>query len=355
LAGASYFSDESEVFAQTVGVNPPFTITDYGVHTPWALSAYAQGTYSIADNLSVTAGGRYSKERKEAFYNRTSPTPLAATGEGEWEAFTPSLIVKYEPWLNWNLYASYTQGFKSGTMDATTVPGVQFPVNPEQIDAFELGLKARPSGALQVNLAAFHYTYEDLQVQTVIALPGGGVQGLLQNAAAAEINGFESSIDWLPIPSLRLGMDVSLLDGVFTHFPRATVNLPRPLVNGRPVGNVATNNVNLTGTRLVRTPEYTFNFRVRHEMPAFGGTLVSNASYFISDEYTVDLKPNVQPGYEVLNASMRLEYDSGLAFTLTGRNLTDELVSLGIYSTGNADLVAWGRPAEVMLGVSYSF
>ena len=352
LVGGNFFSDLSQTRPQQNSI--PEITADYGVDTPSAVSAYAQGTYAVLDDLFLTVGARASNETKDGFYDRLAPTRIYAGGHGEWSAFTPSATIRYQPTSDINLYASYNRGFKSGTFDATTVTGAEVPARPETIDAFEAGVKATVLSKLQVDLAAFHYIYHNLQVSSVVTT-GAGTVSELNNAAQAQVDGAEADFNYHPIPEVGLSADFSLLDTRFTKFQNAVVIVQKPLVGGLGVGNMNAIE-DLTGNQLVRAPKYTANFTVTDEAHVFGGVLETTASYFLSAKYYQDVNNRTfQPAYGTLNASAVLKFPDGIALSLSGTNLTSAKVELGFYASANADLIAYARPAEVIGGISYSF
>ena len=86
------------------------------------------------------------------------------------------------------LYASYNRGFRSGSYNTVGVTGV--PVDPELIDAYEIGLKSEwLDNRLRFNGAAFFYDFTDLQV----VISRGASTDLL-NAGKAEIYGLDMEL-----------------------------------------------------------------------------------------------------------------------------------------------------------------
>jgi iron complex outermembrane recepter protein len=167
-----------------------------------AEAVFAQGRYNLTPQLSLTAGVRYSVERKtdEQFYgiNLTAPytgsNPLPPGVEipsVKFYATTPTAGVEYQLDRNTLLYFTYAQGFKAGGFDT----GVQDPVpyRPEHLTDYEGGLKTTMlEGHLRANVSAYYYDYTDLQVQQVF---GTTVQ--TENAATAKIYGTEAELSYI--------------------------------------------------------------------------------------------------------------------------------------------------------------
>src|SRR5690606_35765407 len=129
---------------------------------------FAEGTYDVTDRLSLTAGVRYTRNRKafaaRSVANLLAPEPrgvIPDLGSTKWHATTPRFIVKYKINPNSNIYASYTTGFTSGSY--TPSAALATPVDPERIKAFEAGWKTQ-TDRYSLNLSAFYYKYKDLQV-----------------------------------------------------------------------------------------------------------------------------------------------------------------------------------------------
>src|SRR5699024_1536988 len=78
--------------------------------------------------------------------------------------FMPSIGVEYDITADMLLYATYSKGFKAGGFSATSTPST---FGPEEVDAFEVGLKSRLlDNTLELNVAAFYMEYEGLQETT---------------------------------------------------------------------------------------------------------------------------------------------------------------------------------------------
>src|SRR5678815_2252190 len=99
-------------------------------------------------------------------------------------------------------YAKYSRGYKAGGFNSgITSPVVTNPyTGAEHNDAFEIGLKKDFGRTLQVNLAAFYYSYEGFQAPVTTIPTGGGVataQTVFLNIPKAISKGFEALRDRL--------------------------------------------------------------------------------------------------------------------------------------------------------------
>jgi iron complex outermembrane receptor protein len=106
------------------------------------------------------------------------------------------------------VYVSYNRGFKSGVYDLLGFAQPGFdpdfpdgrsttaqPVDPEILDAYEIGAKIDLfDRRLRVNVAAFYNDFQNIQLLQIVT---GGTQTL--NAGSAAIQGFELEFSaWLP-------------------------------------------------------------------------------------------------------------------------------------------------------------
>jgi iron complex outermembrane receptor protein len=82
VAGLYYFSEKIKTFTQINALVPRTFTGVYPESRTTSTALFAQGTYDFSDRWSVTAGGRYSEERKEfdgnvGIYRRHGPSGLA--------------------------------------------------------------------------------------------------------------------------------------------------------------------------------------------------------------------------------------------------------------------------------------
>lgn len=153
---------------------------------------------------------------------------------------------------NGMLYLEFSRGYKPGLAQLVELPDgrvVQNPVDAELLDAVEIGWKSEYfERSLILNLAAFHYDYQDLQVSQIT--PGGVIT---ENAASATIRGFEVESHWTPTANFRLQASAAWTAGRYNEYcgsDQARTN------NGAEPGCPANNPMNFDGARLPAAPEY---------------------------------------------------------------------------------------------------
>lgn len=192
-----------------------------------AYAVYAQVDWNppiLDDKLTLTAGYRYSHERKTVqrfasaggFITIPSDTRAAETFTGS----TPTFVAKFDVTDDFNVYAKYSEGFKSGgfSTDATTPATAITPYDPEIVKSVELGSKLRLfDGRLRINAAAFFDKHNDQQIAVFTPTPAGFVT-LTTNDARSKIKGFELEVQATPVDGLLLSANVGHTDAKFTEF-----------------------------------------------------------------------------------------------------------------------------------------
>ncbi|MGE0384422.1 MAG: TonB-dependent receptor [Gammaproteobacteria bacterium] len=284
LAGV-YYSNEKGIdtttndfrFART-GFVSPFTINfNQGVdieNTSWSL--YSQNDYRFTDQLTFTFGGRYTEERHgiTSLSRRFSPTTglyvcntavtivtanpnaCATTRDAKFTGFSWLGSLNYQ----WNedllVYVKSAEGFRGGGWNLRLITAPPF--EPETARDVEIGMKADWfDGRLRTNVALYRTEYSNKQESIIIPV-GLTPQTVVQNAASAEIKGFEAEVFAYPWEGVSLKATVGYLDGQYDSFPGALT-----LTNQR---------VDATGERFANPP-WQYSLSGRYERPLFEGTL----------------------------------------------------------------------------------
>ena len=335
-----------------------------------SLAAFVQGTYNITEELSVVAGLRYTSDRKTIDQNVTRVSlnparpgvslpgfPFLAEQTRTYDAFTPKFGINYQVTPQVLAYVSATRGFKSGgtSFSATNVPSLSF--GPETIWSYEAGLKSDLfDRQLRLNISAFRYDYEDLQVQ---ALLGVGVLAI-GNAASARVNGLEIEATARPVSDLVLTLNYALLDARYNSFPNAAVpGTLVPFVRTDPRYNAATNTYDASGHRLNAAPHDSVQASAQYDIrDVLGGKAFVRGEYYYQSETFYD--PNNiaimrQGGYSLVNASVGWNDGGDWAVQLVGKNLADKQYLITIAANGAAPSGLAGAPRTVALQVTKSW
>jgi len=195
--------------------------------TSWA--AFANGEWTLTPNLSLVTGIRYTDETKDYAggtldqnpFNASLINSCGAPGPCQLSFVDTSISDQFWSWrvgLNWHptddtlVYGSISRGQKSGGFfSGITLANAQLaPYRPEQLTAYEVGFKWRPSRQLRAEAAAFYYDYSDLQTFIRVDLGPISVQAL-GNVPEAHIQGIDASLDWEVVRGFTLEGGLGLL------------------------------------------------------------------------------------------------------------------------------------------------
>jgi iron complex outermembrane receptor protein len=347
LAGAFYYNEENDI--ATVSKEgyllpnsaAPFYPPEDGVGSvllfvnganveTTSYAVFGEATYLLTDKWSATAGLRYTYEEVE-ITDEYAPTPTAFRDcnalecDLDFDNLSPRLIVKYEPSENWMLFASVSDGFKSGGFSV----GAKSPsFDEETIRSMELGAKATlMDERLQLSLTAFDYDYDDLQVTKVL-----DASALTENAATASIQGLELEAKWLVTDRLQVDVALGLLDAEFDEFESQNPSFP-----GTPPQD-------LSGNQLPQAPDMSLTIAAEYSWDVMDGDLTLRGEMVHSDEYyltSFNEEPDYQDSYEIYNVFLNYNHPSGVRLGAFMRNADDELVK----SSGYTTIVALGTPS----------
>lgn len=308
-------------------------------------AVFGQFTYAFRPDLKLTAGARWTKDDKSftpdqiVLVDRAGLFPPGSVPgfrivpfqrfETSAERATPLINLSYEPQPDLMVYATYSEGFKSGGFTQRIFPPLPAAPSfgPERVKSEEAGAKWEGfEHRVRLNGAVFYTDYSDLQVQVL-----EGVQPLIRNAAGATIKGFEAELQAIPADGLRIDAGVGYTDAQYTSLT------PSVLAAGVALGN-----------SFPQVPKWTGNLGVRYRADLSGGLSLTprvDYTYQSATEQDAANTPSLhQRAYGLLSAGLKL--DAGRwAIELFGRNLTDERYFIG----GFADLAVQGY-AEAAIG-----
>jgi iron complex outermembrane receptor protein len=295
LAGASYLDDKGYFDPRFLGIffgTPTLDITKAaGFNNDAGTKSYAgflEGYYNINDNLKVTVGGRYTREKRTAhgFTNAAFAGILGLPGAFSFDqdttqsAFTPRFVLDWDKGPT-NIYYSYTRGFKAGGFPGPYLFPTS-PVQPEKIFSHEVGIKqSMLDNRLHLNTAAFYAKNTNQQTQSLDLNSGGTITG---NAGAMENYGLEVEAQLNPAKGLNLGFSGARQHARYKPYQPASAVCYDPTGHSNPTAPGATLyacNVDATGTPPPGAPDWTASFNAGYEFPlgSWTGSLSGIATY----------------------------------------------------------------------------
>lgn len=280
-----------------------------------AYAAFVEATIPLGEQFTLIAGVRYNYEEREgtgSFIFDAIGLNVPTDAKADWDDITPRLTLEYRPSDDTLLYATYNQAFKSGVINTGSLSP---PLDPETVDAFELGYKgASDDGRITYALAAFFYDYQNVQISFVDE--SSTVSTV--NAAEAENYGAELELNIAATDSLSFDIYATYLSAEYKDF-----------INGDYANGFAL--TDLSGNTLPNAPEYTFKVGVTYQTQVGDGNLrLRGEGYYQDDVYFTEWNRSdaVQDGYGLINASADYSFgaDGRWMVSLWGRNLSDEEV-----------------------------
>lgn len=338
-------------------------------------AAFIDGTYALRDDLYLTAGARFSYDTVTDAYFRTNftttfyegpqgqiiPVNPAVTPPGtaisvadlDNDSLTPRLVLRYEPNAVSSLYVAYTRGYKAGILNVGGLS--QRPVEPEEIDAYEIGYKF-DNNTLAFDLAGYFYDYQNLQFSS---FQNGAAQ--IRNAEASEIYGLEGQFRYNASDALNLYGGAAWTHAEYKSFPNAPrysycdpsaaatgaiACIPTALGGFGP-GALTQILADASGLQMQRAPEFTANAGASYDVDAGGGVLTLSGNLYYTSSFFFDASEQFkQDAYEVL--SLRAQWvDPNERFTvaLFGDNVTGERYQTQVLFNTLGIGSVWSAPA----------
>ncbi|MGE4324270.1 MAG: TonB-dependent receptor [Sphingobium sp.] len=308
-----------------------------------SVAAFVDGTLNVTDAFSLTAGIRFTHDHKKfrnvANSNRfpTGGFPFDVTAKYSSDATTPRFTAKYQFNPNSMAYATISRGFKSGGFDGqpTSRLAAVFPVKPEHVTNYEIGTKnSFFDRKLTLDLSAFHMRYTDLQVQSLVDIPGSNVPiTALFNAGKSDINGFEVSGSLALARDTRIGFNYGYLDAKFKS-------------------DLIISGVNVNGKYLERAPKHTFGVTLNHSSELSDNfALDVNSGLTYSGKYYSEITNNENAAvsaYAVWDGEVRLRSTSANWYVgVWAKNITNTYYPTYVLLTANTGFVNYAAPRTI--------
>jgi iron complex outermembrane receptor protein len=371
MFGGFYQHDEIYDTEHVVGFNPATSVITPRQRSFWripseTLSGFGQASYEVVDGLTFSGGARYTSETKR----QTSNLSNKFLPKIKFTNVSPEATVTYKPVPNVNFFASYKEGYKSGTFQVGSLTFLGLIPNPavtvidnsyrdENASGFEGGVKlALLDRSLRIDTAVYSYLYKNLQLSSF-----DPVQSItrISNAAAARVKGAEISVNFNPrgAPGLRLFGALSYNKSTYKDFIAACF-LGQTIAQGCTIDGPDAGTVpdlqNFAGRPLLRAPKWSGNLGFSYDFD-LGSTLKaginSALTYQSSSILSQEAPPwGIRPDTTLLDAGVRIgSADGSWEVALIGKNLTDKQYAYAGFQesgTGNAATTGTtvGAPAD---------
>lgn len=334
----------------------------------WAV--FGQVGYQITDALKLTLGARYTEDEIDGDirglvnatgdkFNPTDPIPIVPlTGEPDgaggltpyplgggystpydesWDELTFSGILEYTINDDMMVYASLSQGYKSGGFQDTppNTLGAITPYDPETVLSMELGLKSEfLDNRLRVNGAIFSMDYEDLQVEFTNDVC---LCNIVSNASDAKIQGMELELSFAATDGLLLWLNGSFLDTEYENYVISTGDF--------------------SGNQLQRTPDTQISTGLEYtaSLADFGNALKFRLSYTWQDEMPwAHTSVSWEDAYGLLDGRIGFAPENrNWSVALWGRNLADEEARANVIEFLGGDIALYMQPRSY--GVEFAY
>jgi iron complex outermembrane receptor protein len=329
LAGAYYGHDETgyDFVRASFGIPAgpsPFSANREADTKTTAL--YGRATWTLTPALSLITGLRANRDQIGYLYNlRYTTTPASAsvpftrTGSASQNTNVGDANLRYTINPNLMTYVSYSRGYKPAIWNldgAITATNEVMPVNKENVDAIELGMKGVfLNRRLTLSAALFNTTYTDFQVQTFDPISPSATFAL-SNAGKARTRGVELDGRAVLPADFRLNASLAYIDARFIDYAAATCYTAQTVAQGCVAAVNGSKYQSLSGTTLPNAPKWKVNFgldkTVQMESMPFDLKLSANYNY----QTAVNFDPNgnpiaVQGAYGIANLNATLLDRSG--------------------------------------------
>ena len=255
----------------------------------------------VTDSLTITMGGRFTREEKSvAVTSLQAPKPARTingvivngfcafnlgecpidfTDSDAWQSVDFKLGFQYEISPTARIYGHWSTGSRAGGYNVrnsrlTDIPG---PVDPERVNNFEIGLKSEPLDRVRFNLAAFYAQNSDLQRTVIFNDPAtNAVIQTRANTADATIWGIEADVQARLTDTLYFAGSFGYINAEYDEI----------LFDISGDGIVDATDLAL---EIPRTPEITFSASLVHDLDLGGGNLNSRIAFsYVDSQFAAD-------------------------------------------------------------------
>ena len=239
------------------------------------------------------------------------------------------------------LYASVSQGEKSGAVEFVTASGALqgTPLNvlPEKVRDYELGFKSLLlNRSLLLNANLYHTKVTDYQATLTVpdATTTTGTRSYLGNIPGVRARGLELEAAYNFTRNLRVNLNASYNDAIYLDFPTTAPDTS------------TTQLVNFAGRQLHGAPKYIVNTGVDYShglWDGYKGRVYLNNSYRSGTFLASNQSPfTYQQAYSLTDGGLGIgTIDGRYEVSLFGQNLFDKAYATGRSTYSSSGAVTW--------------
>lgn len=342
-AGVFYFDEHLEVdsfnYSDRSDVFDGFA---FQVQDATSYALFGQFDYDLTDDLTLTAGLRYSDDSKDYTAERSldpfGGSPLAPVSVNPSDSnVSGNISLHYTINEDLSVYGRFATGFRAPSVQGRVLFGDAVTVaQSETLQSFEVGMKSQLlDDRLRLNIAAYILEMSD---QQLTAGSGTANANQLINADSTKGSGLEMDAEWLATENLSFTLGMSFNQTEIDDPNLSVLPCGAPCTVLDPTGSFP-GSVSLDGNDLPRAPEWTANFVARYVKPMSNGDLVLQTDWVYRDEYSMFLYDSRE-----FHADSFLEGGVNVGYVtekwevgVYGRNITDELKLIAAIDFNNLE------------------
>ncbi|BFM08056.1 TonB-dependent receptor [Halioxenophilus aromaticivorans] len=339
-----------------------------GLYNPYqstltSTSLFTQWEFPFADKFNFVAGLRVIEDKKDfdfsvnvvEFLNPDSTPGFDAANNqvlqavlGQYSSSRKDTELAGRLQLDWFVndamlaYASWNRGVKGGGYNAPIFPlsapntydDATMAYEPEQLDAYEIGLKMDVGNIGRLNMAAYYYDYSDYQIFNII-----GLDTFTINSPDAHSQGFELELQMSPSAHLDVLLGLAYNDA------------EAELLDG-------------TKQTPIQSPKWNVNGLLRYEIPSTLGGFAIQGDFVYRDDVFFALtgaETVAQDAYTVFNASISYTSpDEHWQLIASLDNVTDEEYLVQTFDLSGLDVFGiteqyYGKPRWWGVSAKYTW
>jgi outer membrane receptor protein involved in Fe transport len=265
---------------------------------------YAEISYKLFDQLTLTAGTRYYNFKKTVggridvgqIHYSSKVTPYTEVTNKE-DGFIYKFNASWEAKDGLMIYAQAAQGFRPGGVNQVIgLPAALAGYSSDSLWNYELGAKTTLAPGVYFNVAGYRIDWNDMQVSARTA-GTGSVFGLISNVGSSRIWGAEAELSVRITPELSFNGNLGYTDATLSEDQVSTI----VVASGR------------KGDRLVAVPRWTAGATLEYLKPVsdtidlLGRLDFAHVGNSYSTLSATDIYRRENPAYQMVNFRIGLQ------------------------------------------------